>query len=76
MDEVAVDVSGSGFDFTLQLGDLVIANEEAALPTSCTYQGAHGTAEDEITVSFGTLEGGAGVTGAAVLYTVLAAERG
>jgi len=72
MDEVAVDVSSSGFGFTLGLGDLVIVNPEVALPTSCVFQGAYVSAADEITFSFGTLEGGAGVTGAAKTFAVLA----
>ncbi len=76
MDEVAVDVSGSGFDFTLQFGDLVTAAPEAALPTSALFHGAYVSAEDEVTISFGTLEGGSGVTGANVNFTILALERG
>ncbi len=76
MDEVEVTVSGSGFDFTLELGDLVIANEEAALPTSCLYHGVHVTDTDKITFTFGTLEGGSGVTGANVNFTIIAYERG
>lgn len=75
-DEVAVDVSGSGFDFTLNFGDFVIVNEEAALPTSCQSGGARITAEDEITFGYGAFEGGSGVTGANVNYSIMAAERG
>ena len=71
-DEVAVDVSASGFQFTLGLGDAVLVAAEASLPTSCLQGGAYVSAADEITISFGTLEGGAGVTGANVNYAMLA----
>jgi hypothetical protein len=72
MDEVAVDVSSSGLSFTLGLGDAVIAVPLGALPTSCLLLGAYVSAADEVTVSFGTLEGGAGVTGANVNFSFLA----
>lgn len=61
-DEVAVDVAAA---FTVQpaVGDAVIAIPVEALPTACVFMGAYVSATDEITVSFDTLEGGAGVTG-------------
>lgn len=62
-DLVAVDVAAA---FTMQpaVGDAVIAIPLAALPTDCILEGAYITATDEITVAFGTKEGGSGVTGA------------
>lgn len=62
-DEVAVDVSAA---FTMQpaVGDAVIAIPQEALPTSALLNGAYVSATDTVKVSFGTLEGGAGITGA------------
>ena len=62
-DEVAVDVSAA-FTVAPALGDLVFAAPAEALPTDCVLCGAYVSATDQITVSFGTKEGGAGVTGA------------
>lgn len=62
-DEVAVDVSGA-FSMAPAVGDAVIAIPQEALPTDCLFNGARVTATDTITVSFGTKEGGSGVTGA------------
>lgn len=62
-DEVAVDVSGA-FAMQPAVGDAVIAIPREALPTDCLLNGAYVSATDTITVSFGTKEGGAGVTGA------------
>lgn len=69
-DEVAVDVS-AGSVFQPKVGDAVIAVPQAALPTSAVFCGARVTATDEVTVSFTTLEGGAGVTGANVSFKFL-----
>lgn len=62
-DEVAVDVAAA---LTMQpaVGDVVIAIPQEALPTSAILNGAYVSATDTVTVSFGTKEGGAGVTGA------------
>ncbi len=62
-DEVAVDVSAA-FTMAPAVGDAVIAIPSEALPTACLLNGARVTGTDQVTVSFGTLEGGAGVTGA------------
>lgn len=69
-DEVAVDVAAA---FTVQpaVGDAVIAIPTGALPTSCILNGAYVSATDTVKVSFGTLEGGAGVTGANVNFVFL-----
>jgi hypothetical protein len=69
-DEVAVDVSAAS-TFAPQVGDAVIAIPLVTLPTSCLLLGAYVSAADEVTVSFGTLEGGAGVTGAAKSFKFL-----
>jgi hypothetical protein len=63
IDEVAVDVSGA-FSMAPAVGDAVIAIPQEALPTDCVFLGAWVSATDQITVSFGTKEGGGGVTGA------------
>ena len=62
-DVVAVDVSAAT-SFQPKVGDAVIAIPMAALPTDCILNGAYITATDEVSISFGTKEGGAGVTGA------------
>lgn len=61
--EVAVNVA-SAFSVQPAVGDAVIAIPQEALPTDCLYNGARVTATDQITLSFGTKEGGGGVTGA------------
>lgn len=63
VDSVAVDVSGS-FSMQPAVGDAVIAIPLEALPTDCLLLGASVTATDQITVVFGSKEGGGGVTGA------------
>lgn len=62
-DVVAVDVSGA-FAMAPAVGDAVIAIPQEAMPTDCLIFGAYVTATDEISVTFGTKEGGSGVTGA------------
>lgn len=62
-DSVAVDVSGA-FSMAPAVGDAVIAIPQEALPTDCLLLGAYVSGTDTITVSFGTKEGGGGVTGA------------
>ena len=62
-DVVAVDVSAAS-GFQPHVGDAVIAIPLVALPTDCILNGAYVTATDEISISFGTKEGGGGVTGA------------
>jgi hypothetical protein len=69
-DEVAVDVDAA-FTVAPAMGDAVIAIPTAALPTSCILNGAYVSAANTVKVSFGTLEGGAGVTGANVNFTFL-----
>jgi hypothetical protein len=63
VDSVAVDVSGS-FSMAPAVGDAVIAIPQEALPTDCLLLGAYVSATDTITVTFGSKEAGAGVTGA------------
>ena len=63
VDSVAVDVS-TAFSVQPAVGDAVIAIPMEALPTDCLLLGAYVTATDEITVTFGSKEGGGGVTGA------------
>lgn len=63
VDSVAVDVS-SAFSIQPAVGDAVIAIPLEALPTDCLLCGAYVTATDTITVTFGSKEGGGGVTGA------------
>lgn len=63
VDRVAVDVSAS-FAIQPAVGDAVIAIPMEALPTDCVLLGAYVTATDQITISFGSIEGGGGVTGA------------
>lgn len=63
VDEVAVDVSAA-FSIQPAVGDAVIAIPQEALPTDCVFLGAWVSATDTITVSFGSKEGGGGVTGA------------
>jgi hypothetical protein len=63
-DEVAVDVA-SAFSVSVAVGDHVLVAPTEALPTNCLLAGAYVSATDEVTISFDTLEGGAGVTGAA-----------
>lgn len=69
VDEVAVDVSA--MTFACAVGDAVLAQPLEALPTDCVYLGARVTAADQVTVSFGTKEGGGGVTGANKNFTFL-----
>lgn len=66
-DVVAVDVSAAS-GFQPRVGDAVIAIPLAALPTDCILNGAYVTATDQISVSFGTKEGGGGVTGANINF--------
>ena len=66
-----VAVSTSAWTFAAAVGDLVVASPAEALPTSCIFSGAYVTATDEVTFAFDTLEGGAGVTGAAKNFSVL-----
>lgn len=61
-DSVAVDVSGA-FSMQPAVGDAVIAIPQEALETDCLLCGAYVTATDQITVTFMSKEGGAGVTG-------------
>lgn len=72
-DRVAVDVSAAS-TFQPKVGDAVIAIPLEALPTACILNGAWVSATDEVTVSFGTLEGGAGVTGANKNFRFLYAD--
>lgn len=60
----SVDVNLSALTFAPAVGDAVIAIPLEALPTSCLLNGAYVSATDHVIVSFGTLEGGSGVTGA------------
>lgn len=61
-DEVAV--STAAMTFACAVGDAVLAIPLEALPTDCLFNGARVTNTDEVTLSFGTKEGGGGVTGA------------
>ena len=70
IDEVAVDVA-SAFTQSVAVGDFVLVTPEAALPTSAVFMGAYVSATDEVTISFGALEGGSGVTGANVAFSIL-----
>lgn len=70
LDSVAVDVSAA-FSIQPAVGDAVIAIPMAALPTDCLLCGAYVTATDTITVTFGSKEAGAGVTGANVNFNFL-----
>jgi hypothetical protein len=75
IDTVAVDVSGAwDVGFVPVVGDAVIAVPLVALPTDCVFCGAWVTATNEITVSFGTLEGGGGVTGASKDFQFMVAD--
>lgn len=69
-DEVDVDVAAA-FTASITVGSFVIAAPLAALPTDCLLNGAYVSATDHIKVSFGTKEGGSGVTGAAVNFKFL-----
>jgi hypothetical protein len=62
-DLVALDVSAA-LSMAPAVGDAVIAIPQEALPTDCLLLGAFVSATDQITISFGTKEGGSGVTGA------------
>lgn len=62
-DVVAVDLA-SALTFAPAVGDVVIAIPLEALPTDCLLNGAYVSATDTVSVSFGTKEGGSGVTGA------------
>lgn len=59
-----VAVSIAAMTFAAAVGDAVIAIPLEALPTDCVFNGAWVSATDEVTISFGTKEGGSGVTGA------------
>jgi hypothetical protein len=67
IDSVVVSVAAA-FSIQPAVGDAVIAIPLAALPTDCLLLSAYVTATDNITVTFGSREGGAGVTGAAVNF--------
>lgn len=69
-DSVAVAVTG------VALGDSVLAADPIeALPTDCLFHGAYVSATDEVTFTFSAKEGGSGVTGAAVDFTLVVADR-
>lgn len=70
VDRVDVDVSAA-FSIQPAVGDAVIAIPAAALPTDCVLCGAYVSATDHIIVSFGSIEGGGGVTGASVNFNFL-----
>lgn len=70
VDVAAVDVAAA-FTASIAVGDFVIAASLEALPTDCVYLGCRVSATDEITLSFGSLEAGAGVTGAAKNFKFL-----
>jgi len=70
IDSVAVNVA-SAFSIQPAVGDAIIAIPLAALPTDCLLLSAYVTATDTITVTFGSKEAGAGVTGAAVNFDFL-----
>jgi hypothetical protein len=63
VDRVAVDVSAA-FSIQPAVGDAVIAIPMEALPTDCVMLGAYVSTTDTIVVTFGSIEGGGGVTGA------------
>jgi hypothetical protein len=67
VDSVVVSVAAA-FSIQPAVGDAVIAIPLAALPTDCLLLSAYVTSTDNITVTFGSREGGAGVTGAAVNF--------
>lgn len=67
---------GASATYSPILGDTVIASPTEALPTDCLYFGAYVSAADKITFTFGTKEGGAGVTGAAKTFDVLIFKTG
>lgn len=69
VDTVTVDISA--LTFAAAVGDAVIANPLAALPANCALLGAFVSATDQITLSFGSIEGGAGVTGASTNFSFL-----
>lgn len=69
VDSVAVDVAS--MTFAPAVGDAVIAIPQEALPTDCLQCGAYVTATDTVTVTFGSKEGGGGVTGANKNYKFL-----
>jgi hypothetical protein len=62
-DSVDVDLA-SALTFAPAVGDLVVAVPLEALPTDCLLNGAYVSATDHVIISFGTKEGGGGVTGA------------
>lgn len=62
---------GAGMTFSPAVGDAVIAIPTAALPTDCLLNGAYVSDTDKVKLSFGTKEGGAGVTGANVNFKFL-----
>lgn len=68
-DNVAVDVS-SGFTVQPAVGDAVIAIPLAAI-TDLLINGACVTATDQITITFGTKEGGGGVSTAPLDFKFL-----
>ena len=61
-DVVLVDVAAMAF--APAVGDIVFAVPLVALPTDCLLLSAYVSATDTVSVTFGTKEGGAGVTGA------------
>lgn len=69
-DSVDVDIAAAQTHVP-RVGDAVVAIPMAALPTDCLLQGAYVSATDHVIVSFGTKEGGAGVTGANVNFRFL-----
>lgn len=62
---------GAASTYEVALGDVVVASPTEALPTDCLYFGAYVSGADKITFTFGTKEGGTGVTGAAKTFQVL-----
>ena len=68
-DNVAVDVS-AGFTVQPAVGDAVLAIPAASI-TDLLIHGAMVTATDQITVTFGTKEGGGGVSTAPVDFKFL-----
>lgn len=62
---------GASATYEVALGDVVVASPTEALPTDCLYFGAYVSGADKITFTFGTKEGGSGVTGAAKTFNVL-----
>lgn len=67
----SVDVDISSLTFAAAVGDAVIANPLAALPTDCLLVSAIISATDTVRVTFASKEAGAGVTGAAVNFSFL-----